>query len=109
MAKRKLTDKQLEELRAAYESWNPHDPESETAAELAARFGISKQTMYTYREQWLAERRQARHAGAPHNGDETQAAIRFLVEELMAARAQIAELERQLEQQHTNDRPTAGV
>lgn len=97
MAKRKLSDEKLRELREAYESWNPHDPSSETAAELAARFGISKQTMYTYRDQWLDEQRKERQGNAALLEGEGAEAIRFLVSELMQARARIARLEDELD------------
>lgn len=102
MPKRKLSAREIKALRAAYEQWNPHDPGAKTAAELAAEFGISKQTMYTYRERWLEERRQERIQEAGVNGDQVEA-IKFLVEELMAARAEISRLEALL---NGNEPPT---
>jgi transposase-like protein len=90
MPKRKLTDQEVQELKAAYESWNPHDPNSESADALASRFGISKQTLYNYRNQWLEEKQRAQPSAS---SDEV---IQFLVAELMAAKATIAALERRL-------------
>ena len=99
MAKQKLSGAQIRELRAAYEAWNPHDPNSESADQLAARFGISKQTLYTYRDRWIEEdrrrRQAARDAGAQTS--ETSEAILFLTIELAKARARIEELETLLE------------
>jgi len=101
MAKKKLTDSEVLALRAAYESWNPHDPNSESADELAARFGVSKQTMYTYRDRWIEQdRRQRERNQAAHNHDgesDASQAIVFLTVELAKARTRIAELENELE------------
>lgn len=97
MAKKKLTEGQVAELRRAYESWNPHDPESETATELARRFGISKQTLYTYRDEWQeADRREREKKGRAQDAGQADAIV-FLTAELVAARTRIAELERELE------------
>jgi transposase-like protein len=103
MAKMKLTDKQIGELRAAYEAWNPHDPNSESATELAKRFGISKQTLYTLRKRWFEEDRRQREksVGATgRDGDAKAAAledvVRFLTGELVQARIRIEQLERLL-------------
>jgi transposase-like protein len=97
MAKYKLSTERLQELRQAYETWNPHDPDSETASELAARFGISKQTLYSQRKRWLEEARRSHPAS--ENAErirEQEAVIRFLTEELVAAKLKIAELEARL-------------
>jgi transposase-like protein len=94
MAKRKLTEREAEELRAAYEAWNPHDLNSESAADLAKRFGISKQTLYTYRDEWLAKDREARQAGSSTQG--TAEAIVYLTTELSKAHARIRELEERI-------------
>lgn len=64
MGTKKLTSKQVEELHRAYDAWNPHDPGSETAAELAERFGISKFTLYSYRARWADTDRSSGDAGA---------------------------------------------
>jgi transposase-like protein len=94
MAKKKLTEREAEELRAAYEAWNPHDVNSESAADLAKRFGISKQTLYTYRDEWLAKDREARLDRSSTSG--TADAIVYLTTELSKAHARIRELEEQL-------------
>jgi transposase-like protein len=105
MAKMKLTDKQIGELRAAYEAWNPHDPNSESATELAKRFGISKQTLYTLRKRWFEEDRRLRDkaaaVGSAGQSDEASKAaleevIRFLTGELVQAKVRIEQLERLL-------------
>jgi hypothetical protein len=93
MAKTKLNPHQIEQLREAYESWNPHDSNSETAEQLAARFGISKQTMYTLRRNWLAAEREGRVEADIVREDQLHEAIVFLTQELAAARARIRELE----------------
>lgn len=104
MAKQKLNSAQIAALRADYEAWNAYDPESISADELAARHGISKQTLYTYRDKWLDEDRRKREASRDPNevggaGD----AIVFLTIELAQARARIVELERQLELRDRRD------
>lgn len=100
MAKQKLTQAKMAELRAAYESWNPHDPNSISAEELAAQFGVSKQTLYTYRDRWLEEDRRQREKlardGDGHGAGNTAEAIIFLTTELARARARIEELEADL-------------
>lgn len=100
MAKKKLTTKEVADLRAAYEAWNPHDVNSISADELAAGFGISKQTMYNYRDRWIEQDRRDREklvsARAPESGESSEA-ILFLTTELVRARARIDELERELE------------
>lgn len=47
--KGKMTQAKLDELRDAYNAWQPYAPDSISADELAAQFGISKQTMYHWR------------------------------------------------------------
>lgn len=92
MSKKKLSAEQIEELRQVYESWNPYDPDSPTAAELAAQFGISKQTLYTLRSEW---RREDRPNGKSAEDDEDlHGVIRYLTEQLVEARIRIRELER---------------
>jgi Zn-dependent peptidase ImmA (M78 family) len=94
MAKRKLTDQEVQALRAAYEAWNPHDVDSESAADLAKRFGISKQTLYTYRDEWLAKDRQDRLERTTSAGSAD--AIVWLTTELAKAQAKVRELEERL-------------
>jgi len=100
VAKQKLTDRQIAGLRAAYEAWNPHDPDSESADDLAARFGISKQTMYTYRDRWLTEDRRRRESAGRQGGEQqsgrAEEAVVFLTIELARARARIEALEVEL-------------
>ncbi len=47
--KGKMTQSKLDELKAAYDLWKPYAPDSQSAEELAAQFGISKQTLYHWR------------------------------------------------------------
>ena len=98
MGKRKLSDEQVRHLRAAYEDWNPHSPDSPTADELASQFGISKQTMYTLRTQWLNEDK-AGDAGQTALVEELRGVIRYLTEQLLDAKLTIRSLEDQLEKQ----------
>jgi hypothetical protein len=101
MAKKKLTHAEQVALRAAYEAWNPHDPNSISAEDLARQHGISKQTLYTYRDGWLEADRKAREAAAAIGNEEDEgrryAAVVYLTAELVEAKTRIAELERQLE------------
>jgi transposase-like protein len=104
MAKMKLTAAQISELRSAYEAWNPHDPNSESAADLAKRFGISKQTLYTLRSRWLEEDRRLREKGIEMTGESDEASkaaleevVRFLTGELVQAKLEIERLQKQLD------------
>ncbi len=115
MAKRKLNDTEIAALRAAYEAWNPHDPDSISAAELAAQFGISKQALYTYRDRWIEEdrRRREKKAAEASDGQDMSGqaeAIVYLTTEIMKNRTviggmerRIAELEQQLEDLRTSN------
>jgi transposase-like protein len=106
MAKYKLSQTQQAELRKAYESWNPHDPDSESADELAARFGISKQTLYTLRKKWLDDDKAARPTGELlERVREQEAVIRYLTEELVAAKHRVSELEARLRAEAGVDDP----
>ena len=93
MGKTKLTRSQIAELRAAYEAWNPHDPDAESADQLAARFGISKQTMYTLRRNWMKAESESQAEDNAEEVAKLHQAIVFLTQELAAARARITELE----------------
>ncbi len=97
---RKLTPAQIEALVADYEAWNPYDPDDPTTADdIAARHGVSKQTLYTY----VNSRKRA--TAAVHSEQEVaelrsrlaeaQEAVLFLTGELMAARAAIEALKAQ--------------
>lgn len=92
----KLTSKQLEELEAAYNAWNPSDPETESADELAARFGISKQTLYNLRRNgWrYGNRKIVRKDAEPYpETNDLEPVVRYLTEQLIEARAEIARLQ----------------
>lgn len=103
MAKKKLTDAEVLALRADYEAWNPHDPDSISAEELAKRHGISKQTLYSYRDRWIADDRRQREQRERenHDGDhtgQTAEAVVFLASELARAQTIIGELRRELDE-----------
>ena len=53
--KRKLSKTEQEQLRREYEAHNPYNPDSETVEELAARWGISRPTLYRWRQKWIDE------------------------------------------------------
>ena len=93
MSKRKLSEKQIADLRADYEAWNPFDEGSESVAELAARHGISKQTLYNYRDQWAA----GEPRRSPTSAD-LAATVTYLTGELVAAKTRILKLEDLLRQ-----------
>lgn len=99
MPKRKLSEAETEALMADYYAWDKYNPNSETAEELAARHGISKPTMYNIIRRYERERGDKRRAASvptPANAEDLQAVIRYLTEELIAARVRIAELEKQV-------------
>lgn len=99
MAKKKLSDHEIRQLRAAYEAWNPHDPDSISADELAAQFGITKQTMYNLRKEWLLrDRNEGTRAVNGPDSDDLEAVVRYLSDELIIAKITIRELERRLEE-----------
>lgn len=110
--KSKLSPDRITELLKAYDAWNPNDPAAPSSDELAAQFGVSKQTMYNYVKNRKRSRADERHAGSvnkPHDElAEAHRSIAFLTAELMAARAMISSLEqeiRELQDQGSNVDP----
>jgi len=104
MARRpSITQDRLDRLREDYEAWNPYDPDGPTANEIAARHGVSKNTMYTWRSRgwrldghdgegqqgWKGRAGQASH-------DDVSEVISYLTDELVKSRIRVAELEREL-------------
>lgn len=94
MAK-KLTPEQIEALVADYEAWKPYDPDNTTTADdLAARHGVSKQTMYTYinkrKRAGAKERTEQEFQELRQKLAEAQEAVMFLTQELIVARAELA-------------------
>ena len=97
-----LTQARLDELRAAYEAWNPFDPDSMSADELARSHGISKNTMYTWRQRgWRLDGRErsgqtgwkARDDRAsPVDQADLEGVVRYLTEQLVQARIEIEAL-----------------
>lgn len=97
-----LTQAQLDALRVDYEAWNPYDTSGPSAEDIAAKHGISKNTMYTWRSRgWRLDGREGDgQAGwkprgtQAASGEDTAALIQYLTDELVKARIRIAELER---------------
>lgn len=103
-----LTQAQLDELRAEYEAWNPYDPEAPSADEIAARHGVSKNTMYTWRSRgWSLTGRDGdgsqgwkQRSGQPSvepRADENAGAIRYLAEQLVLARIELTTQQREID------------
>jgi AcrR family transcriptional regulator len=106
MSRRKLTESELEAMFADYDAWNQFDPEAESADDVAARHGVSKQTMY----QHLKRRQAARSAEAQREAASSQIdlepVVRYLTEELVRARMDreaLAEQLRDLREQMIRD------
>lgn len=104
MAKRKLTDQQERALLEDYDHWSKFDPESETAEELAARHNVTKATLYRIIESRERTRLEARTTTSPVTspGGEDQGlegVVRYLTEELIKARIEVAELQARLADQ----------
>lgn len=107
MARRaSLTQDQLDALRVDYEAWNPYDPDGPSASEIAARHGVSKNTMYTWRSRgWKLDGKdgqgergwKGRSGSAPGGQQDLSEAVAFLTEELVKARIRIQQLEEGLE------------
>lgn len=106
MARRaSLTQEQLDRLREEYEAWNPYDPEGPSAHEIAARHGVSKNTMYTWRSRgWRldghdgeGERGWKGRSGSTNHDTDLSEAVSFLTEELVKARIRILQLEEELD------------
>jgi transposase-like protein len=97
-----LTQAQLDELRAEYESWNPYDTNGPTAEEIAARHGVSKNTMYTWRSRgWRLNGREGdgQSGWKPRGGntpDETAGVIQYLTDELVKAKVENQRLRERL-------------
>lgn len=97
-----LTQAQLDALRADYEAWNPYDTTGPSAEQIAAKHGVSKNTMYTWRSRgWRLDGREGDgrtgwkpRGGHQPAGEDTTALVQYLTEELVKARIRISELER---------------
>lgn len=92
----RVTQAKLDELRKAYEDWNPYAPdETRSAADLAAEYGMSKNTMYTWRGRgWQldgAKLERGRGSKSPAETD-LDPVVRFLTGELVEARVEIERL-----------------
>lgn len=96
MGKTKLSPDEIRELRAAYEEWNPHDPDAPTADELAARFGITKQTMYNLKKRWEQADRDKQSASDESSEAHLSKVVLMLTEQLTEARAEIDRLRSRL-------------
>jgi hypothetical protein len=92
MRKRKLSTDEVAELRAAYEAWNPHERSAGSASDLAARFGISKQTLYTLRNEWIEQDRRAAEPPPPID-PAVAGVICYLTEQLLKTRQELEKAE----------------
>lgn len=97
MPRTKLTEAQIDQLRQEYENWSPWAPDAPSATELAAKYGISRQTLYNLRRKWIAQAEAAKREGVAEKEKSYQATIEFLAGELARARAQIEVLREELE------------
>jgi transposase len=104
-----LTQERLDRLRDEYEAWDPFDPDGPSASDIAARHGVSKNTMYTWRSRgWRLDGRegegehgwQTRNPGSHRKPTqepaELEEVVRYLTDELVKAKIRIAQLEDQL-------------
>lgn len=74
--------------------WSTFDRTSMSADELAESLGISKSYMYELRANgWVVDK----PTGVPQSGDLAEV-VKFLTEELVAAKVRIAQLEGELEE-----------
>lgn len=99
-----MTQAQLDALREEYEAWNPYDPDAPTASEIAARHGVTKNTMYTWRNRnWRLDGRPGdgqkgwKPKGDPPEHDALVELTQYLTEELVKARIRIQQLETELQ------------
>lgn len=97
-----LTQAQLDALRADYEAWNPYDTTGPSASDIAAKHGVSKNTMYTWRARgWRLDGREGdgqsgwKPRGQHVTPEDHSALVQYLTEELVKARIKISELERE--------------
>lgn len=107
MARRKLTDDQTRALLDDYDRWQKFDPDAETADELAKRHGVTKATLYRLletrerdRSDVAADVRRTAKSPVTSPGGEDQgleAVVRYLTEELIKARIEVAENRRRIE------------
>ena len=103
----KLSPDQLAGLQAAYEGWNPADPESESAEEVAARFGVSKQTMYKLRKKgWSYEGSGKIEDPARSGSNDLELVVRYLTETLVAEKIRTMELLTALEDCKSSQGPS---
>ncbi len=102
--KSKLTPEQWTAVIAAYNEWDPEHPGCGTVSDLAAGWGISKQSMYAeLRKRGIPLKRtagvahMAQHRTDSDNDEYTGTAIRTMAELLVQAKLRIAQLESLLE------------
>lgn len=94
-------------MRSDYEAWNPYDPDGPTAHEIAARHGVSKNTMYTWRARgWRLDgldgqgqqgwKPRGGHMNTNSNNHDLAEVVRYLTDELVKAKIRISQLEAEL-------------
>ena len=101
-----MTQTQLDEMREAYEAWNPYAAEAESAESLAERFNVTKSTMYTWRrrgwnlngrdgdgqEGWKARGETSDSPQASNMADVLAETVRYLTERVVDLTAENATL-----------------
>jgi transposase-like protein len=102
MVKSKMTPTLLSELEEAYKAWNPYAPDSPSADELAAQFGITKQTLYYWRRRdFKMNGREGMKGREKAANNDLSDVVMALVEQLAEARVENDQLRRELEQQRS--------
>ena len=101
-----LTQDKLDEMRAAYEDWNPYAPGAPTADEIAEQFGITKSTLYTWRRRgWQLDGRDGdgrqgwkERADSPaHTDADLSSVVVYLTEQLVSKTVEVEELKAKLQ------------
>lgn len=103
MGRSKITQARLDEIRDAYEQWNPYAPDSPSADELAEQFEISKQTLYYWRRRdWKMTGRESMKGREKASRDNMTDVVLALVDRLNQAHAEIARLQAALDERSTS-------
>lgn len=107
MAKRQYTQPEIDLVRAEYEAWDPHAPNGGTVEDLLNRIGeklgrpLNKPMLYLMRRRgWRADGPDTPGPSGHRSegGDDLTPVVRYLTEQLVAARVEVSELTRQLEE-----------
>lgn len=99
MPKSRFTRSDVERFREEYLAWDKFGKDSETVEQLAKRLGLGVTTLYRLRNSgWTAPGGDTSAKPSNRNAAVVDLApvVRYLTDELLAARAEIAELNRRL-------------